>query len=81
MSVAKAIVWGFAGAVVATVLVLTAGFLFGLNLGIPGFIAISSASSGTPNTELRFSPFATLGLAVLLSAAFWVTGRFKRRRQ
>jgi hypothetical protein len=81
MSVVKAIAWGFAGAVVATVLVLMAGFLFGLNLDIPGFVVISSASSGTPNTELRFSPFATLGLAVLLSTAFWMIGRFRRRRQ
>lgn len=79
MKIGKAIVWGAISAVVAIIVILVVGFVFGLNITIPGLLTLSSASSGAPHTETWFNPLGVIGLIVILSAVFWLLGRIRQQ--
>ena len=79
MKIGKAVVWGTTSAVVAIIVILIVGFVFGLNITIPSFLTLTSASSGAPHTEMWFNPLGVIGLIVVLGAPFWLIARITRR--
>lgn len=81
MTVARALTWGFAIAIAATVVALAVGFIGQLSVDIPGVIGIDSSSvGGAPRTDLTFNPLATVVVGVLLAAVVWSVGRLRARR-
>jgi hypothetical protein len=76
----RAFGWGVALAFVTTMVVVMAGFFWGLRISLPGIVELDSGTEDTPRAELELNPWAALLLAVVLAAVVWFIARMTSRR-
>lgn len=79
MSFGKALAWGLALSLVATVALLVVGFVGGVSLSVPGVVELSSANDGAPQSEMSFNPLAVVLLALVVASMLWGLGKVRAR--
>lgn len=76
----RAFGWGVALAFVTTMVVVMAGFFWGLTIFLPGLVELDSGTQDTPRAELELSLWAPLLLAIVLAVVVWLVARMTSRR-
>jgi hypothetical protein len=81
VSVGRALGWGFAVALAATVAMFTAAFTGGLDIDLPGILEVNSSpeTDGPPQTSMLFNPLAPVVLALAVAALIWSVSRIRHR--